>query len=96
MPRIAMDPEEKLLKSFERIDEDWRNRVSAFNVDELKAVLVEITKNESINQETKDLDEDLQRAKAEYDTAVAGYKEATAMNKLKIKFSLRNLKAKGG
>ena len=93
---VDMDADAKLLKKFEKIEEAWRDRVGAMGVDELKAMVVEVTKNEAQNQEVKEMDEDLQRAKAEYDTANLGYKEATTINKLKVKFTLRHLKAKGG
>lgn len=96
MPIVDGNSDEKLLKKFEKIDEDWRDRVSAQSVDELRATLVEVTKNEALNQETKEQDTDLASCKEAYDTAVGPYKDGTAMNKLKIKYALRCLKAKGG
>ncbi len=96
MPTIEGNSDEKLLKKFEKIDEDWRNRVGAMAADELKAILVEVTKAESVNQETKEEDLDLAQCKEAYETAAFGYKDATAMNKLKIKYALRALKARGG
>ncbi len=88
----TLENEEKLLKKFEKIDEDWRHRVEVMGPAEIKAILVEVTQNEATNQEMKEDDEELAQAKAAYDAAGLGYKEATTMNKLKIKFAVRQLK----
>lgn len=96
MPLLDGNSDEKLLKKFERIDTEWRDRVGVMDSAGLKAILVEVTQNEAQNQEMKEQDEDLASAKEAYDTAGAGYKESTAMNRLKIKFALRHLKAQGG
>jgi hypothetical protein len=96
MPRTAMDPEAALLKKFEKIDQEWRDTVSAMPVDELKAQLIQVTKNEHENQAAKEQDEDLEQRKRDYEFAASGYKDATQINKLKLKFLVRHLKAKNG
>lgn len=95
MPLSVAD-EDKLLKKFEKIDGDWRHNAESGSVDQLKAILVEVTRNEGINQEEKSNDETLAAAKAAKEAAEFKYKDATAMNKLKIKFILRHLEASGG
>lgn len=90
--RPATSAEEKLAKKFEKIDEGWRSDADSMSTEQLKAKLVEVTRNEAENQEKKENDEALADAKEKYENANFGYKDATAMNKLKIKYLVRNLK----
>lgn len=96
MPRTALEADEKLAKKFAELDPDWREKVEASGIEGVKGLLVEVQKNEELNQDMKEQDQDLASAKETYDTAGAGYRESTKANKLKIRYALRKLKSLGG
>jgi hypothetical protein len=66
------------------------------SVDKLRDKLGEIALNQEAVQDAKENDQDLASAKETYDTAGAGYKEATKMNKLRVKFIRRVIGDKDG
>lgn len=85
--------DEKFEKDCEKyLPEDWRNTAGAMSAVELKGALVEISKSEEWNQKLKDEDGELVDAKEAFAALGAGYKEATKVNRLKIKFALKELK----
>ena len=98
MPRYAADttPEERMQKKFLLLDEEWRDKVAALEVNEIKAVITEVVNNENENQKAKDDDQDLSEKKESYQSAAESYKEATKFNRLKVKYCLRVLNDKGG
>lgn len=95
-PASNLTADEKLQKKFETdLPEDWRDNVAAMSVERLNAALAEVAENEDLNQKAKEDDQDLASAKETYQTAAAGYKEATQANKLRTKYILRVLRDKG-
>lgn len=95
-PAQDLTPEEKMQKKFLEINEEWRDKVAALSVEQIKTEITEVVNNENENQKNKEDDQHLAEAKETYQEAAAGYKEATKMNRLKVKFALRVLGDKGG
>jgi hypothetical protein len=91
-----IERDDKLEKKFvDKLPEDWRTRVQAMSNEELKALVIEVANNENENQKKKEEDIELQDAKEAYAAAGAEYKEATSLNKLRIKYVLRELNRNG-
>lgn len=94
-PPQNLTPEEKIQKKLEQIDEEWRDSVAAMTPEQIKNVITEVSQNEAENQQSKEDDQDLESKHLAYQDASVGYKEATQMNKLKVRFALRVLSDKG-
>jgi hypothetical protein len=91
MPRPAKNPEEKFLE----LPQDWRTKVEALSIDDLKNELMVVVDNERENLKNKDEDQHLKEAKESYTDAAAQYKEASKAHKLMINYVLRILGDKG-
>jgi hypothetical protein len=89
MPRqSAKDP-------FEALDSDFKDTISGSTVDEINARIAEVAKSEEENQKAKKDDQDLAEKKAQATEAGAQYKEASKMNRLRIRYAMRVLGDKG-
>ena len=76
---------------FAAIPEEWRDAVAASTVEQIDARIAELAKNEEENQNNKKEDEDLAEKKEAVKFAAEGYREATKMYKLKMKYVMRVL-----
>ncbi len=91
-----IEREDKLDKKFnDKLAEDWREGVKRMTTEQLKATVIEVATNENENQKKKEEDQGLADAKEAYGVAGAEYKDGTTINKLKIKFVLRELERNG-
>ncbi len=91
-----IEREDKLQKKFEdKLPEDWRTRIQAMDTETLKATVIEVSTNENDNQTHREEDEELAAKKEAYADTLAPYKDASTVNKLKLKFLLRELERNG-
>ncbi len=79
---------------FVDLPSEWKVKADSSSIVELNAVLAEIAKSEEQMQLEKESDPDLASAKEEYEEAMAGYREAKRLNRLKTKYTLRVLAAR--
>lgn len=77
------------------LPEEWRNAMAETATEKLNSTLTEVVSNEEENQKNKEEDQDLASCKEAYQTAAAGYKEATRLNKLKMRYIVRVLSDRG-
>lgn len=82
MPR----PKKEKKNKFDALPEDWKDRVGSANLDELKAEVAVVAKQEFLNQAVMKADQDLNEKKDAVKVASAGYREVTKLNKLKLAF----------
>lgn len=90
-----MARQRKIKDPFEGLDEEFKAAVASMGGQDINLRIAEVAKNEQANQELKAEDEQLNELKAQVKDASAGYREATKLNKLKIKFCRRVLADKG-
>ena len=80
---------------FRELPVEWKAKIDHSNPEAVNAEIVQVTKNEKLNQLEKKESQIVKDAKEAYDATVAGYKEATKQNKLKIDYMLVALKNAG-
>lgn len=88
MARPKKDP-------YENLSDEFKNKVSAANDEQLIDILGEVAKNEELNRRMKEDDQDLQEKKASYDMAGEQYKEASKSNRIKTRYIYDLLRARG-
>lgn len=69
---------------FDDLPEDWKDKLASANLEELKAEVASVAKNEFLNQAVMKADQDLNEKKDAVKVASSGYREVTKMNKLKL------------
>jgi hypothetical protein len=80
---------------FAALPDTFKNDVGSASLETLKQILAEVAKKEEANQSAKKADPDLNRLKEQVKVASSGYTDVTKMNRLKLKFIIRNLADKG-
>ena len=92
MPKM---PNKKKTDPFEAIPEEWRDAIAEMDPEEINLRIAEVAKAEQENLKAKTEDVDLANLKEQVADANAPYKEASNMNKLKIRFAMQVLGDKG-
>lgn len=80
---------------FDSLAEEFKEEIEKADAAAIDAKIAEVAKNEEENLKLKKEDQHLAEVKIQYDDAKAGYVEATKANKLKIKYCIEILKARG-
>jgi IS5 family transposase len=80
---------------FADLDSDFKDAIAASTPQEINDRIAEVAKNEEENQKAKKEDQQLVEAKAAAAAAGAGYKEASKMTRLRIRFAMRVLSDRG-
>jgi hypothetical protein len=94
MPKMP-NASKKKADPFEAIPEDWRDAVADMTPDEINMRIADVAKNEQENLKAKAEDVDLANLKEQVTDANAPYKEASNINKLKIRYAMQVLGDKG-
>lgn len=86
--RPAKDP-------FEALDDEFKDAVAGMDEAQIRDRIAKVALDELANLSAKDDDQDLATKQEEAKVAGEGYKEATKMNRLRIRFAKRVLQDKG-
>jgi hypothetical protein len=90
MPKLKTEKD-----PFAALTDEFKDAVASSSPEEIMTRIAETAIAEQENQQAKTEDEDLAEKKAAATFAGEQYKEATKMNKLKIKYARRVLEDKG-
>jgi hypothetical protein len=80
---------------FADLDTEWKDSIAAMPVEEINSKIAEVAKAEAENQKVMKEDQQLAEAKMAAKMAGEGYREATKMSKLRIKYCVRVLADRG-
>lgn len=81
---------------FADLPADWKDEVVAMTRESIDEEIAKVAKQEQENVDAKKADPDLENLKWQVKEASAPYREASKMNKLKIKYAIQVLGDKGG
>lgn len=81
---------------FADLDNDFKDAVAAESPEEIRKRIAQVALNEEENRKMKEEDQDLAQAVEAAKIAGEQYREATKMNRLRIKFCSRVLDDKEG
>ena len=80
---------------FADLDSDFKDKISGMDEAGIRNIIATVALNEEANTNNKKNDQDLKDKKDTAKFAEEGYKKASKMNKLRIKFAKRVLEDKG-
>lgn len=80
---------------FNKLDEEFKERVVSSTDSDLHALLGTVAKNEEQNLAAMKADQDLKELRSQVTNAAAGYKEGTKANKQRMKFIIQVMSDRG-
>jgi predicted carbohydrate-binding protein with CBM5 and CBM33 domain len=80
---------------FADLDLEFKDAIASMSTEDINKRIAEVAKNQEENLKAMKEDQQLAEAKAAAASAGAGYKEATKMNRLRVRYAMEILGARG-